>query len=413
MALTLLLAVGIADLFLRLPRSEPEERRQTPFVVYAIGGLGLAAGGMILAVLWKEGGAGLGFARHWLAVVLLGLLGAAAGAWLALRHQPPKEVTPTTPSTTGDEAVARTIGWLLVAVAVGALGQVLWAWGLGLPKLADKFWLLLGVNLLISGAAAILGGVLGFLFGIPRTALPNGELAAGTLPAETSTAARLVANTNLERVSDWLTTLLIGATLTQLVNIPTALWALADQLTSFDTSVPPLVSEGYQTVVVAIMVYFFLTGFLGLYLITRLYLTEAFQDVLERAGVLPPASGPAALEDVLQRAGEALAEPNIDPEGALKILDEIKTNAAAWRTRPLQALRARALARRWSVEKEKASSQEVLDATRNEVLEALKAAAEEDESMQTQLRGQLAPGKDLKDFKNDPDVKTLLSVPQQ
>ena len=58
-----------------------------------------------------------------------------------------------------------------------------------------------GVALVLAWGAFSLGGVLGFLFGIPRT-----SEAAATRGVE----LQHLPNTNLEQISDWLTKVLIG-----------------------------------------------------------------------------------------------------------------------------------------------------------------------------------------------------------
>ena len=75
-------------------------------------------------------------------------------------------------------------------------------------------------GLLGLGAIAI-GGLLGFLFGIPRTIQSN---------EKTRDEFRQVVNTNLEQISDWLTKILVGVGLTQLNNLPPRMWELADRL---------------------------------------------------------------------------------------------------------------------------------------------------------------------------------------
>jgi hypothetical protein len=83
----------------------------------------------------------------------------------------------------------------------------------------------------------------------------------------------MAANTNLERISDWLTTLLVGATLVQLKDITEWIGKLGDSLV-VDGTIPN------QAVVPVIIIYFFSLAFLGVYLITRLYLTSAFVNTL-------------------------------------------------------------------------------------------------------------------------------------
>jgi adenine-specific DNA methylase len=73
----------------------------------------------------------------------------------------------------------------------------------------------------LAAAAAASGGALfGFAFGIPRTLDPTSRAAVATAMSQGGSAgginALMAANTNFERASDWLTTLLIGATLVQI-----------------------------------------------------------------------------------------------------------------------------------------------------------------------------------------------------
>ena len=75
-------------------------------------------------------------------------------------------------------------------------------------------------------------------------------------------------NTNLEKVSDWLTTLLIGATLVQIGSIPG--W-----LSGLSRFIAPAVGVANFVVAPFVVVFYFGLAFLGVYLITRLYLTTA------------------------------------------------------------------------------------------------------------------------------------------
>jgi hypothetical protein len=130
------------------------------------------------------------------------------------------------------------------------------------------------IGMLIAGASALTGGLLGFLFGIPRvlqagetiiTHLPN----ASEAPANTTDRRNVSygANTNLEQISDWLTKILVGVGLTQLNVIPTKLMGLAFFLSSGFTAV------GHADVLAsAILLYFLVCGFLFGYLWTRLFL---------------------------------------------------------------------------------------------------------------------------------------------
>jgi hypothetical protein len=83
----------------------------------------------------------------------------------------------------------------------------------------------------------------------------------------------MAANTNLERISDWLTTLLIGAALVQIKDIAAWVGALGRELVKTG-------AIANDALVPVIVILFFSLSFLGVYLITRLYLTSAFMQTL-------------------------------------------------------------------------------------------------------------------------------------
>lgn len=80
-------------------------------------------------------------------------------------------------------------------------------------------------------------------------------------------------NTNLEQISDWLTKIIVGVTLVELKTVVQQLEETA-KLIAASLGGPVRLSFAYS-----LMVYFFVAGFLGSYLLTRLYL----QGALERA----------------------------------------------------------------------------------------------------------------------------------
>jgi len=69
--------------------------------------------------------------------------------------------------------------------------------------------------LLAAAAPFAVGGLLGFLFGIPKTLQGT-----TTAPTDGTRKHAWEANTNLEQVSDWLTKILLGIGLTQLTQLP-------------------------------------------------------------------------------------------------------------------------------------------------------------------------------------------------
>lgn len=123
--------------------------------------------------------------------------------------------------------------------------------------------------ILLSGASLLVGGALGFLFGIPRTL--QSDPVPGDDPQKPEVNYR--ANTNLEQISDWLTKMLVGVGLTQLPEV-------TNQLDSFGKWVGPALGDSTSASVmgIAILLYFVSVGFLFGFLWTRLYLASAFRE---------------------------------------------------------------------------------------------------------------------------------------
>jgi hypothetical protein len=132
-------------------------------------------------------------------------------------------------------------------------------------------WQQMAIGLLIAGASLAAGILIGFLFGIPRT-LQRAAAAGGTGQAESYGV-----NTNLEQISDWLTKIIVGVGLVQLTVIPGKLRNLANYMaTAFGAQAVP------GALVMGIICYFGIFGFLLGYLWTRIYLTGEFSRI-ERA----------------------------------------------------------------------------------------------------------------------------------
>ena len=119
-------------------------------------------------------------------------------------------------------------------IALAAIGSALNADSL-LHGVKD-FLTLFAEAALIAAAAFSVGGLLGFLFGIPRTLQqesppPTPPASAGAAPASVNSSDyRQNVNTNLEQISHWLTKILVGVGLTQLRDVPTLIWQLAESL---------------------------------------------------------------------------------------------------------------------------------------------------------------------------------------
>ena len=163
----------------------------------------------------------------------------------------------------------------------------------------------IGIGGMIFLASAAVGGGFGFLFAVPRVlaqdapppAVVTGQ-ATGSSAIIASQSAGLVAsqsaklkarllstNTNLERISDWLTTMLVGVGLSQLGSIDGALLRFR-QFLEQSARVMPAAKEGglstagmLPTVGPMLLVFGLVMGFLFFYLYTRLVLVSLFNHV--------------------------------------------------------------------------------------------------------------------------------------
>jgi hypothetical protein len=162
---------------------------------------------------------------------------------------------------------------------------------------ADRWYLAFGSAVLAALGSFFAGGLLGFLFGVPRagtnkrpvTGLSRSrgddltpEGTQGPSQGHADLAGRPVRNydpnTNLEEVSDWLTKILLGAGLTQIRSIGTFFSNVGSSLGS-EIDVP-------ATTMTAIVVFYVVIGFHFFYLWTRLYLPELFVEAERRANFL-------------------------------------------------------------------------------------------------------------------------------
>jgi hypothetical protein len=171
-------------------------------------------------------------------------------------------------------------------------------------------------GLMWAGACLGLGGLVGFLFGVPRTSdvVINQPIVAATTanigvttantantqPTNTEgggtqtpaipatpmppnpTPSRRGRESSLEQIADWVTKLLLGGGLTQLQQIPS-------MMTSWGYHVAvglgaPGDAATNQVFATALIIYFLILGFFGGYLITLLQLrTEIADDRLDTA----------------------------------------------------------------------------------------------------------------------------------
>lgn len=114
-------------------------------------------------------------------------------------------------------------------------------------------------------ASLVIGALLGFLFGIPRS-LQDGDPAPSARSSGASVRLRYGSNTNLEQISDWLTKILVGVGLTQLTHVP----ELLDRLGAYFG--PAISATHGGSIAISMSVFFCVVGFLFSYVWTRLYM---------------------------------------------------------------------------------------------------------------------------------------------
>jgi hypothetical protein len=123
-----------------------------------------------------------------------------------------------------------------------------------------------GTALLLSGATALTGGFIAFLFGVPRLAQ---EDVTGKTPKMASPTYR--ANTNLEQISDWITKILVGLGLVDFKDLPS-------QIQRLIAYVQPGLGKSDEAGAFALglVTYFSVSGFLVGYMATRIYAEQLF-----------------------------------------------------------------------------------------------------------------------------------------
>lgn len=192
-----------------------------------------------------------------------------------MKADPPAKSAETTPTKADLTESREPLLVLAVVMVVGLVSAVVYASQLTTEEGALA---VAGVAVLLAGASALAGGMLGFLFGVPRTLQQEGAnpaTKASATAADTESAEHRIdyrVNTNLEQISDWLTKILVGVGLTQ---IP----AIRDGVKSLTVfAAQGLGPEGQsQVFAFALLSYFTVLGFLFGYLWTRLFFTRALR----------------------------------------------------------------------------------------------------------------------------------------
>lgn len=186
-----------------------------------------------------------------------------------------------------EQLANRIVVGIIAFIFIYAMGQADGLWWPTFSILGD-FIAIFGVLIGVMIAFVVLGGFLGFLFGIPRLLSHAGSqtsLSGANADAKRETpvksdserAARrfFSSNTNLEEISDWITKIIVGLSLVQ---AGTIFEKIKKAAAVFKASALPD-TAGADIVFVLIVVAASITGFLLFYMETRTRITLMFGDL--------------------------------------------------------------------------------------------------------------------------------------
>src|SRR5450631_438327 len=225
---------------------------------------------------------------------------------------PPIEMIPDPHPTPDAAPTFKTLGLTFAGLIVATL-LALWA--------SQWHGLLaaLGIGVLITLTGGTVGAVLGFLFALPRV-LSKDSKDDEQLATKSSDSAKqrfLGSNTNLERVSDWLTTMIVGVGLTQLGNVDSSLYRFRSFLSETARVFPDSKGGNAGTlpgIGPLLLILGLAGGFVGLYLFTRLKLSALFQRVEEDLNGIPTYQA----AEVKHLAAKASAQPGAAESPAIQ-----------------------------------------------------------------------------------------------
>ena len=170
--------------------------------------------------------------------------------------------------------------WVLVGLLVGLVSILLFTiYGQQLNIGTAYVW---------SFAFFIVGGLCGFIFGVPKvvansTLDPNALQNISAITDEASKKAKkniIQENTNLTQISDWLTKVLIGASLVQLKEIPKFIVSVSRKMAKgigIDQAAANI--DSLTVLSGGIIVYFVTWGFVCGYLVMRLVISALLSEL--------------------------------------------------------------------------------------------------------------------------------------
>ena len=160
-----------------------------------------------------------------------------------------------------------------------------------------------GAAAMVLAASFLAGSLLGFLFGIPRALSGDAEVSFGR------EHDRLITNTNLEQISDWLTKIIVGATLVQLGNLTRKF----NELATFVSGIFGSPSTQNKTMAGAIILYSAILGFFACYIAARSIITLIFS--LSPSDLIPEQQSPATKQDTNSAEKSQVVRPDSTGSG--------------------------------------------------------------------------------------------------
>ncbi|MEV4512262.1 hypothetical protein AB0K00_25270 [Dactylosporangium sp. NPDC049525] len=167
--------------------------------------------------------------------------------------------------------------WLIGGIVLAAVAVLLYVG----PQ-PDR-WSTVAIGFIVTAATMLAGGVVGFIFGVPRVLAAD---SAGTPRRQ----ATITGNTNLEQISDWLTKILVGVGLTQFGSIASGAGRLIG-------NVAPAFGDGPDASV--------FTGGLGVFSIGFGFVTGWLYTRLLLGGAMAQADRRATARDLIEAARNA------------------------------------------------------------------------------------------------------------
>jgi hypothetical protein len=161
---------------------------------------------------------------------------------------------------------------------LGGLSVIIFALGVSAIQKTEPFWPKFaqtsGTGLLLCLGFFAIGGLFGFLFGIPRASRKNSSAAGSGKQidpeSEGSGSKPYSDNTNLEEISDWLTKIIVGLGLIDLKEIPSQVRRLSEFFAQ------TCGNDFCSGLFLAIGALFLVAGFVFSYVLTHVYLPVAF-----------------------------------------------------------------------------------------------------------------------------------------